>query len=200
MCKHSIKPVILSRVPFNGKAGSVSFAVTYLCRHCFEPFLGFYQLIDDFDDLGQLADQVFLEPTRFTPVQFDQKVEALSPAFVEIYNQARAAESQNLDQIAGIGYRKSVEFLVKDFCISRFPDEADSIKNKLLARVIADYIDNQQIKTLAERAVWIGNDETHYVRKHDDRDITDMKAFIQAMVYFVGMSLIADDAASMSPA
>lgn len=62
---------------------------------------------------------------------------------------------------------------------------------------IKQYIDNSHIKTLAEKATWIGNDETHYTRKIEDRDITDMKKFIQALVYFVGMVLITEDAESV---
>ena len=62
-----------------------------------------------------------------------------------------------------------------------------------------NYISADNIKTLAERSTWIGNDEAHYIRKQEDRDVSDMKAFIQAIVYFIGMILITEDAASMSP-
>ena len=41
------------------------------------------------------------------------------------------------------------------------------------------------------------NDEAHYVRKQEDRDVNDMKEFITATVFFIGMVLIADDAATM---
>ena len=35
--------------------------------------------------------------------------------FLTIYNQSLSAEDNNLDQIAGIGYRKALEFLIKDY-------------------------------------------------------------------------------------
>lgn len=103
----------------------------------------------------------------------------------------------NLDQIAGIGYRKSLEFLAKDFAIKYNPDDEDKIKNMPLSNCIKTYIDDPRIKNLAEKSIWLGNDETHYVRKHEDRDISDMKQFIDALVYFISMILITEDAESI---
>ena len=69
-----------------------------------------------------------------------------------------------------------------------------------LSNCIKEYVDDPRIKSLAEKAVWLGNDETHYIRKHEDKDITDMKRFIDAMVYFISMVLITEDADSMQKA
>lgn len=100
---------------------------------------------------------------------------------------------------AGLGYRKALEFLIKDFAIHKQPDEEEAIKNKPLMQCIKNYISDDRIITLAERSAWIGNDEAHYIRKQEDRDVSDMKNFIQAIVYFIGMVLITEDAASMTP-
>ena len=118
---------------------------------------------------------------------------------MKIYNQALQAETIGLNEIAGLGYRKSVEFLIKDYAIYKNPEKEEEIKNTWMKVCIEKYIDNDNIKLLAERSDWIGNDEAHYVRKQEDRDIKDMKKFIKAMVYFIGMTLITDDAASMKP-
>ena len=129
--------------------------------------------------------------------EFDENINKISPQFVKIYNQSLQAENIGLDEIAGLGYRKSVEFLIKDFAIYKNPEKEDEIKNTWMKVCIEKYIDNEQIKILAERSDWIGNDEAHYVKKQEDRDITDMKKFIKAMVYFIGMTLITEDAQSM---
>ena len=126
-----------------------------------------------------------------------KNINKISPQFVKIYNQSLQAENIGLDEIAGLGYRKSVEFLIKDFAIYKNPEKEDEIKNTWMKVCIEKYIDNEQIKILAERSDWIGNDEAHYVKKQEDRDITDMKKFIKAMVYFIGMTLITEDAQSM---
>lgn len=53
----------------------------------------------------------------------------VSPQFVEIYNQAKAAESFQLDQITGLGLRKALEFLIKDL--------------EVLIRLTVNWIENE---------------------------------------------------------
>lgn len=138
-------------------------------------------------------------PELYSAQQFEANIEGLSPQFVKIYNQALEAESRQLDEIAGIGYRKALEFLVKDYCKHMHPEKGTEIERLPLGKCISDYIENRSITTLASRAVWIGNDETHYTRKLEGRDISDMKTFIRALVHYVGMELTVEDAASIDP-
>jgi hypothetical protein len=35
----------------------------------------------------------------------------------------------------------------------------------LVSSVIEEYIDDSDLKEIAKRAIWLGNDETHIVRK-----------------------------------
>ncbi len=46
-----------------------------------------------------------------------------------------------------------------------------------------------EIKGMAERAIWLGNDETHYVRRWADKDIKDLKNLIDLTVYFISMKI-----------
>jgi hypothetical protein len=105
-------------------------------------------------------------------------VATLSPSFVEIHGQANAAEYWRLDQIAGVGYRKALEFLVKDYCSKIDPTKAEAIKAKQLGEVIKDHIGDANIQECARRPAWLGNDETHYVRLWTDKDVKDLKALI----------------------
>jgi len=136
-------------------------------------------------------------PINFKERIFDEKLKNVSPQFVKIYNQSLKAEELCLDEIAGLGYRKSLEVLIKDFAIYNNPDKADEIKSSWMMKCLKDYIENDKIKMLAEKSEWIGNDEAHYIKLQDDRDINDMKKFIDALVYFIAMSLIVDDAETM---
>lgn len=203
LCHFSIKPVKLhTHSYFHGSEKYIS--EMYLCNHCHKPFVALFKCKSStvhVEGANLLtAELEYLGPKHFTPKDFDAQIRDLSPQFVKIYNQAAAAEAHELDEIAGIGYRKAIEFLVKDFAIHLHPDDAEAIKRKFLSSCIQDYITSSEIKRLATGAVWIGNDETHYIRRQEDRDVGDMKRFIQAMVYFVGMYLISEDAGSMSPA
>ena len=126
--------------------------------------------------------------------QFDENIKKLSSNFCEIFNQAYVAEQMNLNEIAGIGYRKALEFLIKDYCIDKNKEEEEKIKKEPLSQVITNYILSDKIKNLAKASIWIGNDETHYVRKYEDKDIKDLKRFISATVAYITYELIADSA------
>lgn len=197
ICKSKIRPVFLAA----SLNTSVTASVFDYCQSCHETFITQYKVErkNPRSDYYDAKNIVYSEPNHFFKYIFDERIINLSPQFDKIYNQALAAESSMLDEIAGLGYRKALEFLIKDFAIHEHPDEEESIKAKPLARCIKSYINNESITTLAERSTWIGNDEAHYIRKQEDRDVSDMKAFIQAIVYFIGMILITEDAASMTP-
>ena len=73
------------------------------------------------------------------------------------------------------------------------PDNTDKILAEPLGSCIKK-LEDQRLKVLAERSAWIGNDETHYVRKHDDLGIEDMKRFIKAMLNYVESELAFEEA------
>jgi hypothetical protein len=123
------------------------------------------------------------EVSRLVPIEAQQPaipqlVSALSPAFAETYTQALAAEAAGLVELTGIGLRKALEFLVKDFAVAEQPGDRTSILAKPLAACIRDYISDSSVKETAKRAAWLGNDATHYLRKWEDRDVNDLKTLI----------------------
>jgi hypothetical protein len=124
---------------------------------------------------------------------FGETITNTSPSFVGIYNQAAAAEATKLDQVAGMGYRKSLEFLIKDFLIKQRPDDAENIKKTMLGPCINNYVEDPRIKSVASRATWLGNDETHYVRKFVDRDVEDMKRLVKLTVNWIENVLLTEE-------
>lgn len=133
-------------------------------------------------------------PEMIIKKEFSNQILQLSNKFVDIYNQAYAAEAYGLEEIAGMGYRKSLEFLIKDYLIHADPNQADTIRKVPLAQCINERVQNQNIKAVASRSAWLGNDFTHYVPKFEDKDISNMKSFIDAVVYWVNMELITEEA------
>lgn len=51
-----------------------------------------------------------------------------------------------------------------------------------MGKVIAEYIEEKRILEASKRAAWLGNDETHYKRKWEDRDIHDLRELILLVV------------------
>lgn len=97
--------------------------------------------------------------------EFSNTITEISPSFDKIYNEAYKAEQQDLEEICGVGYRKALEFLIKDYLISKGEENEETIKNAPLGQCIQNYVNDDRIKKVAKRAAWLGNDETHYVRK-----------------------------------
>jgi hypothetical protein len=137
--------------------------------------------------VGQILQLVLdtVEPMRSQPIPVPDKVAAMSPTFVAIRNQVADAEARGLDQITGIGFRKALEFLIKDFAISRNIGHEEQIKKMFLGPCIDTYIQDGNVKACAKRATWLGNDEAHYIRKWDTKDVQDLKRLIQLTVNWI---------------
>lgn len=156
------------------------------CQNCDECFISTHTFDKEIDE-GYVFSS--FAPIKSSECTFSESITALSADFVSIYNQATLAESLGLNHICGIGYRKALEFLIKDYAISIHPESREQIESSLLGKCITDFIDNEKIKTLAKASAWLGNDETHYIRKHQNRTIQDLKRFIKATVAYVEYEL-----------
>jgi hypothetical protein len=132
-------------------------------------------------------------PKEFKPLAFPKTIIDVSPTFAEVYNQALAAEAFGLTEILGIGLRKFLEFLIKDFAISRNKEAAEEIKNMFLGKCIETYINDLNVKECAKRAAWLGNDETHYIKKWEDKDVNDLKTLIRLTVNWIENVLLTEE-------
>lgn len=151
---------------------------------CNELFIGTYRHSEGALRLWQVV------PTKPKAQRHADAITRLSPAFVSIYDQAVAAEAHQLNQLVGVGLRKALEFLIKDYLIQQRPGEADTIKSTLLGGCIERYVDDANVKECARRAAWLGNDETHYARRWEDKDISDLKTLVRLTTNWVENALL----------
>ena len=126
-----------------------------------------------------------LVPANPKPPDVPDPVRNISPGFVQVFTESNAAETWGLHQIAGMGYRKALELLIKDYCIHMDSSRKADIEKMPLGKCISECIDDTRIKDCAQRAVWLGNDETHYSRKWVDMDINDLKILIRLTVTWI---------------
>lgn len=138
-------------------------------------------------------DKVSPSPTLKFP--FDSTISKVSPRFEKIYTQTIQAKAEGKDELVGIGYRKSIEFLLKDYLISGNPGEEGKISKMHLADCI-NKLDNQKIIDLAKATIWLGNDETHYVRKHEEKGIHELEKFLNTLVSYLAFEITAADAST----
>ena len=127
------------------------------------------------------------------------EVRALSPNFYDIFNQAQKAERSGWILVAGPGYRKALEFLIKDFACKQHPAETDKIKKIELGPCIQEYIKNELVRETATRAAWLGNDETHYLRKWEDKDLQDLKALLNLVTVTIQSELLYENMKKAMP-
>ena len=189
-CNRTVVPQVLDSYILKYPKEKVAELTTmFFCRGCEKVFLGNY--IGEHYEYrdNNLMKLQYLSPYSEQFSAFSEVIQVLSFEFVMIFNQAEKAENAGLDKICGIAYRKALEYLVKDFAVLSNEKKVDEIKSKHLGKCIDEYIENERLKKLARAAVWIGNDETHYERKHVDYSIIEMKAFIKAMVTYIDAEL-----------
>jgi len=180
-CHHKITPLNVF-----GYRNGTSFDVLQQCPNsgCRKSFIAYY-------DTG--THNTFSGHTTVGSLvakEFSETISTISTAFVAIYNQAYSAEQQNLTEICGVGYRKALEFLIKDYLIKITPADTEKIEKKLLGPCINDLVDDKRIKSVAKRAVWLGNDETHYVRKWEGKNLDDLKKLIELTVHWIEMEAL----------
>jgi hypothetical protein len=134
-------------------------------RECSHIFVARY--LRDHGRPGQTPAYNFEGAYPVTPVErtFAPEITNLSPNFVSIFTQAEAAEQAGLVEVAGPGFRKAFEFLIKDFAITKVPADAEKIKAQQLVPVVTTYLDGDKLPIVSQRAAWLGNDETHYHRR-----------------------------------
>lgn len=165
-----------------------TFALIMQCPSCKKYLLFPYQ--KDWDEAYLLTyDYNNIPLDMYIPDQIIEKF----PKFVEIYEQSLKAEAFGLNDISGVGYRKALEFLIKDFVINILEYNSDEISSLTLANTIRK-IENPQINNLATATTWIGNDQTHYERRYEDKDIQDMKMFLKALINFISYELTLKEA------
>lgn len=154
---------------------------------CQKAFIGYYTIITHSSTVRYTGRT---SKGNLVGRSFSENITEISPSFAKIYNQAFIAEQQELYEICGVGYRKALEFLIKDYAILKNEDKKEDIEKSYLGPVINKYINDVKIKSVSKRAVWIGNDEAHYIRKWEGKDLSDLKKLIELTVHWIEMEIL----------
>jgi hypothetical protein len=140
-----------------------------------------------------------VRPVKPPESMFTDTVAKLSPAFISIFREADEAKHLGLNQIAGPGYRKAFEFLIKDYAKSLAPDKAEWIEKKFSGTVVAEFVPDARIQAVATRCLWLGNDETHYLRKWTDHDVEDLVILIRLTASWIEIEHLSKDYVQKMP-
>ena len=157
-------------------------------NNCKKYYVGYYYKPNRTGDMFFLRHT--LAPQYWKPIYFPKEINDISSRFERIYNQAEISENFGLEEIAGGGYRKSLEFLVKDYLIFQKVKPKTQIAMLKLGDAIA-LINDSRIQVCAKRAAWLGNDELHYNRVWEDKDIQNLKELIKLTTNLIESDVIA---------
>ena len=186
-CHHLIRPVPLYGLQTN-YISPIEVFMACPNSSCKRGFIAYYDFrANSYVYTGQTTKGNIVEKA------VSKVISAISPKFKIIYNQSFAAEQQQLFEICGVGYRKALEFLIKDYAVSKEPNKKEEIENKLLMPCIESFVDDLRIKSVAKRAVWLGNDETHYTKKWEGKNVEDLKRLIDLTIHWIEMERLTHD-------
>jgi hypothetical protein len=176
LCQHAITPDRVSHNVIRLRGKTPSLQLIYRCpnSHCQQAFVATY-----FPSFGGQYTLRSVAPIVPRASAVDPLVAAMSRDYVVLLTQSAHAEQYGLDQIAGTGYRRALEYLVKDFAIMKATDNMERIRAMTVAGVIGEYVSDLNVKECARRAAWLGNDESHYLRKWEDKEVNDLKALLR---------------------
>lgn len=180
-CHRAITPI-----PLFGFQNKTRLYVFMNCPNekCKMAFVGLY------DSVGTFYRFSHISFGNLKTKSFAGTISNISQSFVLIYNQSYSAEQQKLFEICGVGYRKALEFLIKDYLIKENPDKKEDIEKTSLGKCIENYITDEKIKSVSKRAAWLGNDETHYIRKWEGKNLEDLKKLIELSVHWIEMEAL----------
>ncbi|WP_260844291.1 DUF4145 domain-containing protein [Staphylococcus hominis] len=197
-CHTHINPEINGRSQLDLKNNpDLPFSLILQCPVCHKHFIQSYEV--DYDSRYTSVRDLILNKNKPMPestFDYPENINSISKEFQNIISQSSQAESLGYNHLAGIGYRKALEFLVKDYLINFKNLNKEEISKKPLGQCISE-IEDIRIQNLAKAATWIGNDETHYVRKHGDKDLADLKIFLHAFVSLVNLDLNVKNATNL---
>jgi hypothetical protein len=179
-------PICQTRITPNVMTGGVggriyegNLTVVFICPSdsCREYFFGYYEKKN-----GQYA-YLTCRPKETAVPRLPDFVVRISANYCEMYDECYRAEAQGLRQVAGFGYRKALEFLIKDYLVSRRPEDRAAIEGTPLATCIETYVGDANVRDVGRRAVWLGKDESQ--RNWTDKDLRDLKSVLELVLRWI---------------
>ena len=127
---------------------------------------------------GKDAEFIFQYPSfDFVPYT-NQLLSQISDHFIDMYNQALRAEHNQNYELAAIGYRSALEILIKDYAIKELGKSTEEVSSKKLVKAIEEYLAAPDLVKTADVVRILGNDYTHYGRKHPEHDFQLLKEYM----------------------
>ena len=120
----------------------------------------------------------------------DELIDPMSPRFVETYNQALRAKDNGDFSLAAIGFRASLEILVKDYAIVELRKDVKNVSGKTLYDAISEYLPAKDLTKVSDVVRILGNDYAHYSRKYPEYDFALLDEYMKLFISLVRAQLL----------
>lgn len=168
-------------------------SITTECLNCNNLSMHIYFCVDNYS--GSFDTHYQNTYPNFTnDINIPEKVQQEYPDFLRILIQSQKAEDSDLNELAGMGYRKALEFFVKEYVTKNLYNgtEKDSILSEPLGETIKR-LENPLLQSISKASSWLGNDQTHMVQKHPEYGVDDIKKYIKVMTNLVEAEFVAEE-------
>lgn len=155
------------------------------CTNCHKTYVTGHTRKDISDKNLQF---LFIFP-NFQARVFPALISEMSPRFVEIFNEASASENLGNLTVAGIGYRLSMELLIKDYAIKELGKDTSKVTDQKLFDAIGEYLPDYDLKTAADVIRIKGNDYAHYFVKYSHVDFDLFKDYMNIFIDLISVKL-----------
>lgn len=124
------------------------------------------------------------------PSNLPEHIVKFSERFVKMFRDAELAESNNSIDLAGMGYRASLEILLKDYALNFNLDSREEIAKINLNNAISKYFKTDvDTQTAADVVRILGNDYAHW-DQNEELDIEILKAYLNIFVQIINTKLM----------
>lgn len=192
-CPHCLKMITpsLEYVALNtsddGHNSSVS--AFWACNGCSRIFCSLYAFASaDYRDVYPC----FITgsyPPIVEKTDIDPRVKDVSPRFANLFQQSEKAKSEGMIDLAGMGFRKALECLLKDTLIYLEKDTPEHIAALSLNEAIKSFSDNPRLIKAATQARVVGNEYTHYQARYEGYDIDVLQKLISITLHWFIMEI-----------
>lgn len=182
-CSSSLQPIIKDNKALSfGK--NLLLVISYIGNCCNTPFYATYNYHDGQTTLLDVY-------PHLKTLTLPDNIKNLSPRFANLYEQSYTAEQNGHIELAGSGYRNSIEVLIKDFAIKKINAPESEVCKMSLYDAIGTYLKEVNIETSAADVIRVlGNDYTHYQRKYDDIDFIVVKKYLEIFIQQIDTKLL----------
>ena len=197
LCHSTFSSLPNSKLLISENSSTIKLYCFYVCLTCHKAFIVEYKnCVYKGEATIDFSWSPHISPIEINYKVFDDYLSNLSKDFVSTYNEAFAAEQYGLKKICGMGYRRALEYLIKDYLIYKYPEDSEHIKSASLSNCIdsTKYSIISNIKEVAKRCAWLGNDHSHYITKHTDKDLEDLKELLNITSLWILMELKTEEA------